>query len=152
VRDSTVLELMKQNNISEEEYPLHEHRDLDKAFQCFRVLHQVLNKRDVLERVTREVLHDFHSDNVVYLELRTTPRNIFVNQGQIVLTKKDHIDLILGVIKEFEATTNRAMIVRLLLSVDRCRDVKENLETIELCHEHMNDTEKREYLVGIDFR
>ena len=78
--------LAKFNEITNEE------RDLDSCFRLFPIVHQILNNKDNLIRVTKDVLAHFESINVVYLELRTTPRHIQdESTKEIVLTKKEYI-------------------------------------------------------------
>ncbi len=79
VRDSTVQELIELNNITSK-YPSADERDLEKCFVCFSILHQIFNSKEILARITKEIFEDFYADNVVYLELRTTPRDIIDKQ------------------------------------------------------------------------
>ena len=57
-------------------------RDLRKCFGIFNEIHKLIRTTDALRRIVQEVLEDFMADNVIYLELRSTPRalegNIFV--------------------------------------------------------------------------
>jgi hypothetical protein len=41
----------------------------------FSVIHQLADNIETIRRITAEVIEDFASENVVYLELRTTPKN-----------------------------------------------------------------------------
>jgi hypothetical protein len=49
-------------------------RSLGECFQLFDVLHALVNSAAVLRRLVIEAVEDFAAENVVYLELRTTPR------------------------------------------------------------------------------
>ena len=49
-------------------------RNLDDCFRIFAVMHRVISSPAAVARVTREVIADLRRDNVVYAELRTTPR------------------------------------------------------------------------------
>ena len=49
-------------------------RSLGECFQLFDVIHRITTSHATLTRITREVLEDFAADNVVYAELRTTPK------------------------------------------------------------------------------
>jgi adenosine deaminase len=57
-------------------------RDLRKCFGIFHEIHKLISTRDILKRVLMEVLEDFMADNVIYLELRSTPRTL---EGNIVI-------------------------------------------------------------------
>ena len=124
-------------------------RDLSTCFEVFAILHRVLNKKSILERVTREILEDFNRENVVYLELRTTPREIFSDETKtnLVVSKREYLDTVISVIKEYELKND--MVVRLLLSIDRTKSVEDGLNTVQLCHEYQQA--ENSYVVGIDF-
>lgn len=38
---------------------------MSECFKLFDLIHRVTTKHDVITRITREVLHDFHADGVV---------------------------------------------------------------------------------------
>lgn len=156
VRDSTVIELLKtelkDKNWDDErielemaKYRIAPDKTMDQCFQIFGLLHRLLKKKENLIRVTREILSDFREENTVYLELRTTPRNIYDDSEKLVLSKRDYIETIVNEIKLFEASNN-SMITRLILSVDRTKGYEDALDTVQLCKEMYG-----KYIVGIDF-
>lgn len=49
-------------------------RTLAECFKLFEVIHKVTTDHETITSITREVVEDFAADNVVYLELRTTPK------------------------------------------------------------------------------
>jgi adenosine deaminase len=165
VRDTTIIELLneesrlKSTQINRKELDLIEElrkyptgpRDLHTCFEIFSILHRVLKKREILERVTREILDDFREQNCVYLELRTTPRDIYNedNQSEIVVSKRDYLNSVIKVIEEFERDHPDVMIVRLLISIDRSKGLKEGLENVELAKEY--NRSHSSLVVGIDF-
>ena len=83
--------------------------------------------------MTREILSDFSEENTVYLELRTTPRNIYEND-KLIVSKREYIETIINEIRLFEATNN-SMITRLILSVDRTKGYEDAYDTVQLCKE-----------------
>jgi adenosine deaminase len=167
VRDTTILELLQKDsrrksansNYSVEQselnllnelkrYPTGP-RDLSACFEVFGILHRVLNSKAVLARVTREILDDFSRENVVYLELRTTPRDMVSGESkEVVLSKREYLETVIAVVQDFEKTSE--MVVRLLLSVDRSKTIADGLDTVELCREFFEATSHR-HVVGIDF-
>lgn len=68
------------------------------------------------------MLRDFDNDGVVYLELRTTPRE-FKETG---LTKAQHIEAVLDSINDYNASSS-SMKTYLILSIDR-RDAPEKAQ------------------------
>jgi hypothetical protein len=49
-------------------------RTLADCFALFDVIHRLTTRHETVTRITREVVEDFASDGVLYLELRTTPK------------------------------------------------------------------------------
>lgn len=49
-------------------------RTLAECFKLFDVIHKVTTNLKTVTRIAQEVVQDFAEDNVVYLELRTTPK------------------------------------------------------------------------------
>ncbi|KAL7181277.1 hypothetical protein ACSBR1_040200 [Camellia fascicularis] len=49
-------------------------RSLQEVFKLFDLIHIVTTDHKILTRITQEVVEDFAAENVVYLELRTTPK------------------------------------------------------------------------------
>lgn len=120
-------------------------RSLNECFQVFTILHRLLSNLEILEKVTLDILKSFESDNCVYLELRTTPRNIFdKDSNKLLVSKSDYLKKIVNVIENFER--NHKMKVRLILSVDRAKGLQDGLENVHLAIELKN-----KYIVGIDF-
>lgn len=74
---------------------------------------------------TTSVLEDFKDDGVVYLELRTTPREI--PSGGI--SKDDYVSAVLDCIEDFGKDT---MSTNLILSVDRKNSEIEAMEVVHL--------------------
>ena len=126
-------------------YEITANKSLEQCFEIFGLLHTLLNTRAILRRVTLEILDDFSADNCVYLELRTTPRNVYdQHSNSLIFSKQDYIETVLESVKEFEAKNE--MIVRILLSIDRSKSIDDALETIELFNKLQS-----KFIVGIDF-
>ncbi|KAL1615127.1 hypothetical protein SLS54_009209 [Diplodia seriata] len=77
---------------------------------------------------TLSVLESFRQDNVVHLELRTTPRAI-PDQG---ITKTQYVETILACIEEHNARPLNTMHTGLILSVDRRNSLLEAEEVVGL--------------------
>ena len=52
-------------------------RSLAECFRLFDVIHRITTDLATITRITAEVLEDFAAENVVYLELRTTPKVLY---------------------------------------------------------------------------
>ena len=152
VRESTVFELLGEEDEQVIEMRHKNKRTLAECFLLFPIIHRALNSPQVLAQVTREVLQDFEAENCVYLELRTTPKPIkrvdpATGVETVLLSKEGYLETVLNVIREYEEADGKKMIVRLLISIDRSRGVDEAIETLDLVLKYKNDT----HIVGIDF-
>lgn len=49
--------------------------DCYSAFEKFKYAHDLTDTPAAVELATRCVIQDFHDDNVIYVELRSTPRS-----------------------------------------------------------------------------
>lgn len=146
-------------------------RDLGKCFGIFHEIHKLIRTSDNLQRVVMEVLEDFMADNVIYLELRSTPRtlegNILVkiNTSSIFAsdmrydkfshllntdgtTQLEYTEMIISVIEAHNLRHGDTMTVRLLLSIDRSKSIDENAEVLDIA---FRLSSRSNVIVGIDF-
>lgn len=97
-------------------------KTLNECFKLFKVAHNATKNPQSIYLATKYVIEDFYKDNVVYLELRTTPRD------EEHMTKIEYIEAVIKAIHE--CTEN--ILVKLLLSIDRSKDLESSEETMEL--------------------
>ncbi|KAL0398740.1 UNVERIFIED_CONTAM: N6-mAMP deaminase [Sesamum radiatum] len=174
IRDSTLLELARDLGekgaivFSDVEHViLKNDRSLSEVFKLFDLIHILTTDHKTVTRITKEVIEDFAADNVVYLELRTTPKR---NDSK-GMSKRSYIEAVLEGIRSVnlvevdlshklnmdsssyshamndvcDGTGKKKIYVRLLLSIDRRETAKAVMETVELALE-MRDLG----VVGID--
>ncbi|VDN18836.1 unnamed protein product [Gongylonema pulchrum] len=92
-------------------------RNLEEAFRLFPLIQAMV--------VTVDVIREFNEDNVVYLELRSTPRQTDC------MSKEEYVRaLISGVIHAKQLYPH--ICVRILLSIDRRQTVEQAEETVNL--------------------
>ncbi|XP_050215219.1 N6-mAMP deaminase isoform X2 [Mercurialis annua] len=143
-------------------------RSLVEVFKLFDLIHILTTDHETVTRITKEVVEDFASENVVYLELRTTPKK---NDAK-GMSKRTYIEAVIKGLRAVTAvevdftpnnsdprdavnsismndsccrTTRRKIYVRLLLSIDRRETTEAAMETVKLALE-MRDLG----VVGID--
>ncbi|XP_021310580.1 adenosine deaminase-like protein isoform X2 [Sorghum bicolor] len=140
-------------------------RSLPECFKLFDLFHILTTDHDTVTRIAKEVVEDFAAENVVYLEIRTTPKN---NEAK-GMTKRSYMDAVIKGLKEVEAvdvalfdsnfrtneTLNSKLLdgdakkkkiyVRLLLSIDRRETASAALDTVNLAMEM-----KDQGVIGID--
>ncbi|KAL0353240.1 UNVERIFIED_CONTAM: N6-mAMP deaminase [Sesamum angustifolium] len=142
-------------------------RSLSEVFKLFDVIHILTTDHKTVTRISKEVIEDFAADNVVYLELRTTPKR---NDSK-GMSKRSYIEAVLEGIRSVnlvevdlshklnmdtsayahamndvcDGTGSKKIYVRLLLSIDRRETAEAATETVKLALE-MRDLG----VVGID--
>ncbi|KAK8853327.1 hypothetical protein IAR55_004031 [Kwoniella newhampshirensis] len=93
----------------------------DKVGQSVETyLYSLVNTLDAIRYATRSVLSAFADDGVVYLELRTTPRNLSGDDGDVILFERI-ISAIVSVIEDWNGDHAERMRAGLLLSIDRAK-------------------------------
>ncbi|EPS61020.1 hypothetical protein M569_13779, partial [Genlisea aurea] len=174
IRDSTLLELARKLRDKEavafsdvEHVILKSDRALNEVFKLFELIHILATDHETITRITKEVIEDFAADNVIYLELRTTPKKNEHEQ----MSKRSYVEAVLRGIRSVESvevelctkqnadvsshsyfldgscngSRGRKIYVGLLLSIDRRENTDAALETVELALEMRNSG-----VVGID--
>ncbi|XVF26005.1 hypothetical protein REPUB_Repub13aG0263000 [Reevesia pubescens] len=165
VRSSTLLELARvlgekgiivfpdvENVIMKNDRTLHE------VFKLFDLIHILTTDHSTVTRITKEVIEDFASENVVYLELRTTPKR----NDSIGMSKRSYMEAVMEGLRAVNSVdvdyapaglktntingaTRKKIFVRFLLSIDRRESTEAAMETVKLALE-MRDLG----VVGID--
>ena len=95
------------------------------------------------DQVTYDVIHEFHEDNVKYLELRSTPREV----PETGMTRELYVEAVLRAISKCEAE-NLDIVVKLLLSIDRRNGISVGHETVKLAQKFQASDGER--VVGVD--
>ncbi|KAF5728595.1 adenosine/AMP deaminase family protein [Tripterygium wilfordii] len=175
IRDSTLLELARDLGekgvivfADVEHVILKNDRSLCEVFKLFDLIHILTTDHATVTRITKEVVEDFASDNVVYLELRTTPKK----NDLIGMSKRSYMEAVLEGLRAVSAvdidfapknmdttspmtaitksnacngTIKKKIYVRLLLSIDRRETTAAAMDTVKLALEM-----RRLGVVGID--
>lgn len=121
--DKSIDTYHKLNNILDRN-----ERTLDEVFSLFQVAYEVTDNQESVYLATESVINDFHDDNVVYLELRTTPRS-----GPN-MSKSEYVESVIKAIQH----TEKDIVVKLLLSIDRTHDAKTSEDAMDLIIEMKN--------------
>ncbi|CAM8979558.1 unnamed protein product [Rhodiola kirilowii] len=173
IRDSTLLELARDFgergiiNFSDVEHAiLKNDRSLKEVFKLFDLILSLTTDHTTVTRITKEVIEDFVAENVVYLELRTTPKGDELKG----MSKRSYIEAVLKGLQSVEnvdvvlpnhtvpdekistisrpvenGTTRKRIYVGLLLSINRHESTASQIDTVKLA------LEMRELgIVGID--
>ena len=113
----------------------------DATYAIFRVAQRIVEHPEAVTLATTRVIEEFAADNVKFLELRSTPRDV---PGK--LTKVEYIEAVVAAIR---ATSSKlSIITKYLVSIDRRGTVADAEIALQLCIEM-----KAKYpgiVVGID--
>jgi len=111
------------------------------AFEIFKLGPKLFTDLATLDRIVREIIHDYAKFNTIYLELRTTPKDFEAS------TKEEYIDTLVKAMKE-EEENNPRIKVRLLLSINRSQSLEAAKELVDLAIKFQSKGEK--YIVGVE--
>lgn len=147
IRMDTLQELVTTRNLP---INLGGELNLEKCFKLFANVHKLINNIDVVKRVTREVLADYMAENTIYLELRTTPRNL--SDGT---SPETYVETLVELIQQHNIESGHIMLVKLILSIDRSSRFKEAIDISELAGDYRFYSNGSDYpvrtIVGLDF-
>uniref|UniRef100_A0AAG5D6D4 Adenosine deaminase-like protein n=1 Tax=Anopheles atroparvus TaxID=41427 RepID=A0AAG5D6D4_ANOAO len=101
---------------------------LEECFKKFHYAHDLTDRREALELATQRVIEDFARDNVIYLELRTTPKST------AHMPKREYLSTVLDVIRK-SSELHPEIVVKLLPSIDRSKGIVEAEESVGLAIE-----------------
>lgn len=117
-------------------------RTLSECFALFATIHDITTDLRHVARITKEAIEDFAGDNVIYLELRTTPKY----RPEKSITKESYMEAVTeGRDAYYRAHPNSEIVVKLILSIDRRENAEQAMETVRLACRL-----KAEGVVGID--
>ncbi|PIA50659.1 hypothetical protein AQUCO_01200106v1 [Aquilegia coerulea] len=131
-------------------------RSLVECFKMFDLIHVLTTDHETVTRITREVIEDFAAENIVYVELRTTPKR---NEAK-GMTKRSYMEAVIDGLRSVDTVdvsfipsdlnrenssryfasndngiTRRRIFVRLLLSIDRRESTAAAMDTVQLALE-----------------
>ncbi|KAK1804362.1 hypothetical protein P4O66_020383 [Electrophorus voltai] len=107
-------------------------RTLEECFQMFKVIHQLVDSEEDILMVTKDVVREFATDGVKYLELRSTPRE----EAKSGLSKTRYVETIIEAIRQSKQD-EVDIDVRFLVSVDRRNGPRVAMETVKLAEDFM---------------
>ncbi|XP_024875901.1 adenosine deaminase-like protein isoform X1 [Temnothorax curvispinosus] len=115
---------------------------LSECFKMFDIAHALTITPQAVFVATCDVIKEFHEDNVIYLELRSTPRAV-----NDLMTKTEYLE---AIIKAMEASKSEfpQILVKLLVSINRKQGYESAEENINLAIQFIEKYPG--YVVGID--
>jgi adenosine deaminase len=155
IRDSTLLELARVLGekgvivFADVEHVIQKNdRSLVEVFKLFDLIHKLTTDHKTVTRITREVVEDFALENVVYLELRTTPKR----SDSIGMSKRSYMEAVIQGLRSVsevdidfvtasdsqklhnagDGIGRKKIYVRLLLSIDRRETTESAMETVSV--------------------
>ena len=130
VRPKTAGELLNKSEkeIEKDMIAMAECNNLNDYLTKFEIPEMIMQTKDNLERVAKELAEDLKKENVIYAEIRFAPMK-HVKKG---LSGVEVIDSVLNGLKQVDIKTN------LILCMMRGSSFKENDEVIELAKKYLN--------------
>nr|POE77463.1 adenosine deaminase-like protein [Quercus suber] len=114
--------------------------DISTFFPLFDgYIYRLVNDVPSVRLITQRVINDFERDNVVYLELRTTPRD----NAATGLSKAAYVAAVCQAVSEYKGDIE----VHVILSIDRKMSLGQAAEVVDLALEHKHPLAK---VVGVD--
>jgi adenosine deaminase len=178
IREETLFELAKERNVtlSEHHFSPQPHtgddhsmynvrpRSLQDCFDMFAEIPKCVDDLASLTRITTEALEDFAQHHVVYLELRSTPKQLLLAFGcEKTASKRMYCETVLDAIKKYEmkeewrykrevsdgvSSPRMPLVCRFLVAVDRSQSAADAIEHVQLALSLQEDFKK--YVVGVD--
>ncbi|XP_034196674.1 adenosine deaminase-like protein [Osmia lignaria lignaria] len=115
---------------------------LGECFKVFDIAHSLTVTPDAVFQSTYETIKEFKDENVIYLELRSTPRAV---DGK--MTKQEYVESIIRAFQSCEADFP-SILVKLLISINRKQGYIAAKENVQLAIEYFK--KYSHYIVGLD--
>ncbi len=114
-------------------------KNFDDGYAIFKCAQALVDHPAAVHLATSSVLSEFASDNVLYLELRSTPRSC-----ESKMSKRQYIESIIKAVQEQESEIT----CKLLISIDRRKSIEDADENVELAVEY--NKSDPDVVVGVD--
>jgi adenosine deaminase len=141
IRHKTLFELSEPQNQEALSHLFSKHMDFNNAFEVFKLSSKIVTSLEIVARITREMLEDWNSHNCIYLEIRTTLKQVRE------ASKEDYLRTVLTEIKKGNEKLN--MGTRLIISLNRESSIDDYMDTYNT-YVNFNDSELKKLVVGVD--
>ena len=147
IRLTTLQEL---SNVASIPLDVYGELNLEKCFKLFGIMHKIVSTIAIVKRIINEVIEDYMAENAIYLELRTTPRNLSDGTSAEV-----YVETLVDIIQKHNLQHGDTMLVKLILSIDRSIRFRDAIEVSELAADFRFLSNSTEHpvrtIVGLDF-
>ena len=141
VRKSTLISLLPESEREKIE-KLYSSMDFQTAMLFFNISSKIASSLEIVRRITKEMIEDWQSENVIYLEVRTSLKSTSN------YTKKEYLNAILEEISE--SNSKNEIITKLILSLDRTKPIDEFNEIFSI-FKSIENPNLKSIIVGIDY-
>lgn len=153
VRLSTLKELYEQSGKEHTDLTVYQFSggQVEKPFELFPLIHQAIQSSEAVLRILHEMIEDYMNENTVYLEIRTSPRDM--KDGT---TAEEYVRILVQAVAAHNARLGHILMVKLILSVDRSKTFA-NAQNVLMLLKHYsnlaseNGTNNERTIVGLDF-
>uniref|UniRef100_A0A0B7APX1 Adenosine deaminase domain-containing protein n=2 Tax=Arion vulgaris TaxID=1028688 RepID=A0A0B7APX1_9EUPU len=119
-------------------------RDIDESFKLYSRIQKLVRTEEAVYLLTNRVISEYAADNVKYLELRSTPKDI----PETGMTRELYVRTMIRAVQDCQQE-GLDIIVKILVSIDRRQGVKVAEIAVDLAEKLMKETDG--LVVGIDF-
>jgi adenosine deaminase len=141
IRHKTLFELSEPENVEILSQLFKNHMDFENSFKVFRQSAKIITSLDIVARIAKEMIEDWNSHNCIYLEIRTTLKQVRE------ASKEDYLRTVLQEIKK--GNEKYKMITRLIICLNREQSIEDYLDTYDI-YVNFNDPDLKKLIVGID--
>lgn len=145
ISDETIQKLLHRKGRGEEGATLRFDKEqtgtLEDCFEKFKLIHTISDSAEDLYIITCDVIQEFATENVKYLELRSTPREVTATG----LTRDGYVEAVLRAIHN---SSHLDIVVRFLLAIDRRQGVDIARTTVDLAARYKDSSNG--VVVGVD--
>ncbi|CAG5118269.1 unnamed protein product [Candidula unifasciata] len=127
-----------------EELHISSDRDIDESFKLYTKIQKLVTTEKAVYLLTRSVIKEYAADNVKYMELRSTPKEI----PETGMSRELYLRTMIRAVRDCEQE-GLDIIVKLLVSIDRRQGVKVAEMAVDLAEKLMQETNG--LVLGIDF-
>jgi adenosine deaminase len=141
IRHKTLFELSNDDDAEVLSQLFKKHMDFENCFEVFKYAARIVTSLDIVARITREMIEDWNSHNCIYLEIRTTLKQVRET------SKEDYLRTVLQEIQR--GNEQYKMITRLIICLNREQTIEDYLDTYNI-YVNLSDPELKKLIVGVD--
>ena len=144
IRKKTLLDNLSEKDIKSIE-PLYKQMNYSNALKFYDISSKIFSKLSLVKQIINEIIDDWKRHNCIYLEIRT-----FLKSYDNEFNKEEFLIAILEEIEKQNNLNNNKIIVRLIICLDRSKEINDYLEVYNI-YKNLSQQNLKKIIVGIDY-